>query len=327
MRHHSFVDWATQAYLLLVGALILVFHNGTVPGWGWLVSTHAAVVLLIEGLILWHARRPAWGVVSFLRHFYPVLLYAGLYAEIGRTDRMFCPEYLDKMVAGWDQSLFGCQPSLEFMNRLPYLGISEVFYAAYFSYYLMIGGVGVALFIKDREQFFHYVAVLSFVFYVCYVFYLFIPVAGPLFLFFPIQGYTFPPELIELARTHPFPERVQTGVFFKLMAWLYQGFDLPGATLPSSHVAVALCTVFFSFRYLRPIRFVHLAVAILLSLATVYCRYHYALDAMTGALTAAVLVPVGNWLYFKLSAPGSAFGRAGSSCRAERPLPRATGAS
>jgi membrane-associated phospholipid phosphatase len=85
------------------------------------------------------------------------------------------------------------------------------------------------------------------------------------------------------------------------MAWIYRVFEAPGAALPSSHVAVALCTVFFSFRYLRRIRHVHLAVAGLLCLSTVYCRYHYAVDVLAGLATAAVLVPLGNWLYFKFS--------------------------
>ena len=76
-------------------------------------------------------------------------------------------------------------------------------------------------------------------------------------------------------------------------------FEPPGAAFPSSHVAVALCTVYFSFRYLRPIRYLHLAVAILLCLSTVYCRYHYVVDVLAGLVTAAVLVPIGNWLYFK----------------------------
>jgi membrane-associated phospholipid phosphatase len=85
-------------------------------------------------------------------------------------------------------------------------------------------------------------------------------------------------------------------------------------------VAVALCTVFFSFRYLRRIRYVHLGVAILLCLSTVYCRYHYVVDVLTGLVTAAVLIPAGNWLYFKVdgrrpptSGPGPGSGRPGNS--------------
>jgi membrane-associated phospholipid phosphatase len=80
-------------------------------------------------------------------------------------------------------------------------------------------------------------------------------------------------------------------------------FEAPGAAFPSSHVAVALCTVFFSFRYLRPIRYLHLAVAVLLCLATVYCRYHYVVDVLAGLLTAAMVIPLGNWLYFKFGQP------------------------
>jgi membrane-associated phospholipid phosphatase len=64
--------------------------------------------------------------------------------------------------------------------------------------------------------------------------------------------------------------------------------------------------LYFSFRYLRPIRYIHLTVAILLCLSTVYCRYHFVVDVLAGMVTAAVLVPTGNWLYFKYQqrAPG-----------------------
>jgi membrane-associated phospholipid phosphatase len=81
------------------------------------------------------------------------------------------------------------------------------------------------------------------------------------------------------------------------MHWIYRVFESPGAAFPSSHVAVTLTTVFFSFRYLRPIRWLHLCMAVLLCLSTIYCRYHYAVDVLAGALAAALLLPVGHRLY------------------------------
>ena len=36
-----------------------------------------------------------------------------------------------------------------------------------------------------------------------------------------------------------------------------------------------------------------------LDISTVYCRYHFVVDVLAGVVTAAVLVPTGNWLYFK----------------------------
>jgi membrane-associated phospholipid phosphatase len=64
-------------------------------------------------------------------------------------------------------------------------------------------------------------------------------------------------------------------------------------------VAVAICTVYFSFLYIRRIRHVHLIAAILLCVSTVYGRYHYVVDVVAWILTAAVLIPLGNRLYFK----------------------------
>jgi membrane-associated phospholipid phosphatase len=41
-----------------------------------------------------------------------------------------------------------------------------------------------------------------------------------------------------------------------------------------------------------------------MSMATVYCRYHYVADVIAGALAAALLIPLGNWLHGR-------FGKAG----------------
>ncbi len=303
MKNYTFVDYATQGYTALVGLLILFFHNDTVPAWSGLLAAHAAGLVLVHLLIQVQARRPRNRLLDFVRHFYPVLLYTAFFVETGSLNRMFFKDYLDPLVARWEQQIFGCQPSVLFMEKLPWVALSELFYISYFSYYVMIGGVGIALFIRSRRQFFHYVSVVSFLFYVCYVIYIILPVIGSRAFFHQIDGYALPPETQQLAVTDTYPASVQSGVFFHIMKWVYRVFEAPGAALPSSHVAVALCTVYFSFRYLRPIRYAHLAVACLLCLSTVYCRYHYVVDVLAGLLTAGTVVPLGNWLYFKFGAP------------------------
>lgn len=299
MRHYTFVDYATQAYAALVTLLILCFHNATVEHWGWLVGAHVTGLVAVHGLIEWHARGQPAKALDFIRHFYPVLLYIWFFCETGWINRMFFKEFMDPLAVHCDQAMFGFQPSIVWMQRMPYLALSELFYASYFSYYLMIGGVGLALFLRDRRQFFHFISVVSFVFYVCYVVYIILPIIGPRVFFEPVGGYMLPEPVRVLAPANGYPDSVQHGCFFQLMGFVYRVFESTGAAIPSSHVAVALCTVFFSFLYLRPIRYVHLALAILLCLATIYCRYHYVIDVLTGVLTAAVLVPLGNWLYLK----------------------------
>lgn len=301
VKSYTFVDYATQGYIAIVAGLILCGQRRNVPMWPWLLVGHLVALAAIHVLIAWHSRRPAVRALSFFRHFYPVLLYAGFYAETGALDQMFVQGYLDPVIIHWDQALFGCQPSLVFMRRLPYLPISELFYAAYFSYYLMIGGVGLILYLQNRRQFFHYVSVVSFVFYVCYLVFIFVPVVGPPIFFRTIPGYQLPPDLQALKASAHDPLAIQSGVFYRLMKWIYQVFEAPGAAIPSSHVAVALCTVFFSFRYIGRIRWGHLALAVLLCLATVYCHYHYASDVLAGVVTAALLIPLANWLYFRIA--------------------------
>jgi membrane-associated phospholipid phosphatase len=302
VKNYTFVDYCTQGYSAFVAILVLLFHNGTVPAWPSIVAAHVAAIALTHVLIHSHAANRTNKALEFLRHFYPVLLYTWFFCETGLLNRMFFTQYLDPAVIRLEETLFGCQPSILLMDKLPYLAISELFYASYFSYYIMIAGIGIALYIRERRHFFHYVSVVSFVFYICYIIYIYLPVIGPRH-FFGEMGASLPADLARYDLEALYPEAVQKGFFFKLMGIIYVLAEAPGAALPSSHVAIALTTVFFSFLYLRRIRYIHLAIAILLCISTVYCRYHYAVDVVAGVITAAVLVPCGNWLYFRLRSP------------------------
>ncbi len=301
--HYTFIDYTTQGYMALVGVLILCLHGSAVPLWPALLAAHAVGIGLVHALIQAHAAYPANRVLAFFRYYYPVLFYTGFYRETGELNHMFISDFLDPFFIRLDERLFGFQPSLAFMERLPYLPLSELFYAAYFTYYIMIAGIGLALYLRNRSQFFHYLSVVCFVFYICYLLYIIMPVIGPRVYFQGVTEYRLPPEA-EPAVPPAYPETVKAGVCYQIMAWIYRIFEAPGAAFPSSHVAVAIVTVYFSFKYLRRIRWLHLADVVFLCLATVYCRYHYAVDVAAGAVTAAVLMPIGNRLYFKFRESG-----------------------
>ena len=133
-------------------------------------------------------------------------------------------------------------------------------------------------------------------FYICYVTYIFVPVVGPRIVYRGLVEQPLPQEVLPVSDFDP-PASVQSALFFRIMGWIYSHFEAAGAAFPSSHVAVALCTLYFSFRYIRPIRHVHAVLVILLCLSTVYCRYHYAVDVVAGVLAVVVLLPLGNWLW------------------------------
>jgi membrane-associated phospholipid phosphatase len=298
LAHYTFVDYLTQGYILLVGLIILFGHNGRTPSWPMLLVLHAAALVLIHSVIYFHARRPANPPLDFLRHCYPILCYAGFYHEATMLNQLLYAGYVDPHFLRFERSLFGWEPGLELMNRFPSRWVSEVLYASYFSYYLMIGGVALVLLARNRRQFAHFISSVSLVFYTCYLIFIFMPVVGPRILCPGVITFSLPPDVVPSSPPAT-PESVANGVFFQLMAWIYDHTEIPGAAFPSSHVAVAVCTVYFSFLYLRPIRWVHLGIAVLLCIATVYGRYHYVVDVVAGGLLAAVLIPLGNRLFFK----------------------------
>lgn len=302
MKHYSFVDYATQAYVASVGLIVLLFHGARLTAWPWLLLAHGVGLALIHGLIQLAAQFPSNRPLDLLRHYYPIPLFIAFYPETELLNQLFLTGYLDAHFFRLEHWLFGLQPGLEFMLRFPSPWVAEVLYAAYFSFYLMIAGVGLALLLRDRRQFAHFISVVSFVLYVCYAIYIFLPVVGPRIVDLNLPGISLPEATLPTTN-YAVPESVQGAVFYRIMEWFYRYFESAGAAFPSSHVAVAICTVYFSFLYLPRIRHVHLIAAFLLCVSTVYGRYHYVVDVVAGLLTAAVLIPLGNYLYFKFGEP------------------------
>jgi membrane-associated phospholipid phosphatase len=300
--------------------MVLFLYDDVGLKWMLLVLAHALCLVSIHALIYYHAKRPYLRVLDWLRHFYPVLLYTVLYRETGVLNQLLVTGYLDAFFMRLEHRLFGMQPSLAFMEWLPYVLVSEVFYAAYFSYYIMITGVGLALFVRHRDVFFHYVSVVSFVFYICYLTYIVLPVMGPRVFYQDCTAYRLPVDVLPTV-VPTFPAAITAGPFYQIMAWIYRTFEAPGAAFPGSHVAVAMVTAYFSWRYLPGIRRAHLVMVLLLCLATIYCRYHYAVDVVAGAVVAWALIPLGNALYSKCEKAPSARGASASETQAEVPTP------
>ncbi len=299
MRGYRTIDYLTQGYVAFTGLVVLLFHGDRLPHWELHFLVHAAVLVAAHVLIRVEKSRPG-GLLSFLRAFYPMILYTFFYFETHKLDDLIFRQPFDGVFIGLDRALFGCQPSQVFVRKLPYLAVSEVIYFGYFSYYVMLPGVGLALYFRDRRRFFNYLTVVSFVFYVCYVTYIFLPVRGP------YARDVMAPADAEMLGERVVPEQLERGVFYRIMKSVYSSLEpATGAAFPSSHVAAAVTALYFSWRYLKRVRWLHLAAVLLLMVATVYCGYHYVVDVPAGLLTAVILVPIGE-LIWRAGAPAGA---------------------
>lgn len=265
------VDRWTMAYAALVSLAVLARWPADRPFPVLLYLSHAGLV----GLTLLAPRVRRLGRVGlFLGEFYPLIVVVALYTEIGILNTATGVSH-DHVVQMWEVALFGCQPAQDWIRAQPWLWLSWPLHLGYLSYYFILAGAPLGLWITGRHAAARQTILLIMVtFYACYAVFLFFPVTGP--------RYVFP--LAENAATAIPPAVFAQQLLERGAAW--------GTAFPSSHVAAALVASVSAWRAWRLLGFALVPLAVLLTLGTVYGQFHYAVDALAGALLAGVVLVV-----------------------------------
>jgi membrane-associated phospholipid phosphatase len=268
------IDRATLAYVAVALSFQLVRGPRTWPA-AALPLLGLAGVAVLAAVLAPRARR-AGPSGSLLAEFYPLILTVGLYTHVGLVNAAGGASH-DALVQAWERALFGGQPSLDWIRGFPSPAWSTLMHAGYLSYYLILSGSPLGLWLAGRRDAARSTLfVMMATFYACYAVFLAFPVAGPRYLFPPAEN----------AAT-----AVPIAVFTRRFL---EGTSAWGTAFPSSHVAVALVAAVCAWRGLRPFGAVLVPAAFLLSLATVYGQFHYAVDALAGAAVAAVALTAGG---------------------------------
>ncbi len=173
------VDLLLGGYLVVVSLVALV-RAPEQPGCWWLLAAHALFAVL-----LYLITRPGLGPVGrAIRELYPLLLLVGLYSELDVLSGPGTIPVHDATVQQWELAIFGVQLSTEWWRAMPSRFWSAVLHAAYLSYYLIV--VAPAFYFvwrRDLPALQHFVLVVMTTFVVCYLVFIFFPVAGPYYVF------------------------------------------------------------------------------------------------------------------------------------------------
>jgi membrane-associated phospholipid phosphatase len=258
---HQFapVDLLLLGYLAIATA-VAVHRAAAAPACWWVAGGN----LLMAGLVVLLARPGLGRFGRSLHEIYPLFLLIGLY---GQLDILNGPSVgvHDATVQTWELALFGAQISREWWQIAPSVRWSEVLHAAYFSYYIVVPSPAFYfLFRGDLPAVRRFVLTVMSAFIVCYIVFLFFPVAGPY--------YAFP---------RPAAWFVDNGPARLVYAILARGSS-HGAAFPSSHVAGTVAAAFAAARGSRRLGWVLLLPTVLLTIGVVYCQMHYAVDALAG---------------------------------------------
>jgi hypothetical protein len=260
------VDLMLLGYLGLV-SVVAVIRGAEQPGLRLLLLGHGLFVVF---LLL--VTRPGLGMVGrTIREIYPLFLLPGLYAELDILNTPSSPVY-DHLVQRWELLVFGAQVSREWWQSAPSRFWSTTLHAAYLSYYLIVSVP--ALYFAWRGNLAavrRFVLVVMTTFVVCYIAFIFFPVAGPY--------YTFP------APASWFTDNFAAKLVYQALA---TGSSY-GAAFPSSHVAAALAATITAGQVSSRLGLVLMVPTLLLTVGVVYCQMHYGVDALAGVALGGVL--------------------------------------
>ena len=222
--------------------------------------------------------------LQFLRGVYPILLFTYYYGSLHAVARIVFPDWLDPWFMELDHKIFGYYPSLVWGQKFNHWLTQELFHFAYFCYYPMIGGLPVYFYLKNKPAFKELIFNLTFVFYCCYVFYSLIPVVGA-------RIHT---DALTLSQTY------RGGLFTRIMALIYNRSNHWGGAFPSSHIAIAIVLTIAALKHVPKIGYLFVFITFFLSVATVYCHYHWFVDALAGTFTGIAGWFAGSWTRLKL---------------------------
>lgn len=251
-------------YLAATGLLAAATLTGTGAA---LAGGHAAAAAIVWAL----GRRPLPGnpPLRFLRLFLPVVVTPLLYTELETLNQLVTPGYLDSMVQGWEARVFGEQLSFTAARRWPHRWLSELLHLGYFSYYFVVPAAALAVWRRAGDRGLERAAVtVGLAFFLCYVVFAVFPVAGPRYEFVRIEG------------------PAAGGPVFELVHGVLEAGSSKGTAFPSSHVAAATAALLAARRDARRWFWFLVVPVALLTVGTVYGRFHYAVDAVAGLAVA-----------------------------------------
>ena len=301
-------EWATLAYTLFTTIFILVtFVRLTNPGDMLLLRAQAVVLTLA----LWGVYRLCPGKLTMLfRVTGQLLLLSWWYSDTYELNRIF--PNLDHVFAGYEQSLFGFQPSLSFSQVFSHPIFSEFLSMGYVSYFPLFVGITLFYFFFRYEHFERTAFIIMASFFLFYLIFIFVPVAGPQFYFkavgvnqiaqgiFPNIGDYFNTIEFDVHNRDfimPIPGW-EDGPMYKALIITHDAGERPTAAFPSSHVGIATVVLWLAWESKnRKVFYVCLPFAVLLFFGTFYILAHYAIDAIAGLFFGTIFYFGLKWAY------------------------------
>ncbi len=222
----------------------------------------------------WDFVRPFWGII---RDWFPFLIILLMYYSLwGDATLLLVTHDRDAALIALDQHIFGFQASIV-LQRIISPGLTAWMAFAYFFHIINIPLVACFLYLRrDHRRFREMMSGLMVVSFLGLLGYLLVPAIGPMYTL--RTQYTVPlhQSMWVFDREVDFMDfaRIRRDVF------------------PSMHVAISFVVWLYAYRNSKKLFWILSPLILSLWFSTLYLRYHYLVDVVTGL----VLAPVSYWL-------------------------------
>ncbi len=263
---------------VVCGALVMSLLVALMIGWSWAVAPErslfrlGAILLALPWLSLAIGRVPYELVRGWLRLIGLLGLVNVLFAEMEFLQLVVVHRWFDEAIVSLEVRWFG-RPIVDGLQGSTPSIVLEGLMFAYVGYAVCLPLVGLLCQRGGGTDGLHrYLVHLSLTMAVCYLGFLCVPLAGPVF-----------------SRPEAFPTPLQAGAFTWTGEWIRQHLHFPGGSLPSPHCAATTVMLMSLWRFHRTAAYVLLPTLLSVYLATVIGRYHYVWDGIAGIAVAAGL--------------------------------------
>ena len=286
-------DALNTAFLIFLSVLVVFFAN-RIPGWGLLLSAN---IIGGAGILTLSATRTntRYSLLNVFRDWYIVPFTFLVFKEVYLIIQGLHRNDFDYILIALDRKIFGGDPTV-WIGQYAIPLFTEILQIAYASYFIIMIGVGVQLYLrKERTDFDRYIFALMFGFFLSYVGYLLVPAIGPRFTLHDFSALD--NELPGVFLAGPIRDFLNAGESIPRNIadpWKYAQRDV----FPSGHTAMTLIALFYAAKFKLSGRWCYYVAGTLLVIATVYLRYHYVVDLFGGVVTMMIAV----WLAPKLIA-------------------------
>lgn len=273
-------DAITIVFVLVLSILEGIFFLRIADAGIYLVANTALALFIFFSALHCENKRDRRNLfIGFLHDWYLVPAILFIYTQSSSIAFPIHQRDYDAVLISIDRWMFGTDPTV-WISRFAHPLLTEILQLAYSSYYLFFILLFIELYRRnDRKDFFYGGMLIVYGFYLSYIGYLLVPAVGPRFTlhnFFSINE-----EL--------------PGLFFTplLRAVINSGGGIPADSLhplaavhrdafPSGHTELTLTAIYLAFRTGVKSRWFIAVTGTLLILSTVYMRYHYVIDVLSG---------------------------------------------